>query len=79
MKKVKTIGCVIKPHAPNVTDALLRLIGYLEQKGINYLLGPFNGKSGYDDIAFFIIRIKDNIPELIIGILLILMKPVAVG
>lgn len=38
MRKIERIGCVIKPHAPNVKDALQLLIDYFEQKGLNYLL-----------------------------------------
>ena len=40
MRKIEKlrIGCVIKPHAPNVKEALQRLIDYFEQKGLNYLL-----------------------------------------
>jgi NAD+ kinase len=32
------IGCVIKPHAPNVKEALECLISYFEEKGLPYLL-----------------------------------------
>lgn len=40
MRKIEKlrIGCVIKPHAPNVKEALQLLIEYFEQKGLNYLL-----------------------------------------
>ncbi len=34
MRTIKRVGCVIKPHAPDVDQLVLGLMGYLREKGI---------------------------------------------
>lgn len=38
MKKIERIGIVIKPHAPDIQDLLVRLTAFIEDKGIAVLL-----------------------------------------
>lgn len=38
MKKIERIGIVIKPHAPDIRDLLIRLISFIEEKGLAVLL-----------------------------------------
>lgn len=38
MKKIKTVGFIIKPHAPDIEKILGKLIRYCEEKGIDCVL-----------------------------------------
>jgi NAD+ kinase len=38
MRIIKRVGCVIKPHAPNIAQVVRELIDYLRQKDIDCLL-----------------------------------------
>jgi len=38
MKTIKRVGCIIKPHAPDVDQLVLGLMGYLKEKGMDCLL-----------------------------------------
>jgi len=44
MKKIKKVGFVIKPHAPDIKNVLRELILYFEKKGIECVLEEFAAK-----------------------------------